>query len=62
MERLERVVEAGGRLLKVDQLGAKGVRLAARFLLTFDVGRVQQKTITISLGERVRQDLDARET
>ena len=40
MERLERVVEAGGRLLKVDQLGAKGAGLAAGFLLTFDVGRL----------------------
>lgn len=40
MERLERVVEAGGRLLKVDQLGTKGAGLAAGFLLTFDVGRL----------------------
>lgn len=40
MERLERVVEAGGRLLKVDQLGGKGAGLATGFLLTFDVGRL----------------------
>lgn len=40
MERLERVVEAGGRLLKVDQLGAVRTGLAGRFLLTFDVGRL----------------------
>lgn len=40
MERLERVAEAGGRLLKVDQLGEKAAGVAAGFLLTFDVGRL----------------------
>jgi hypothetical protein len=40
MERLERVVEAGGCLLKVDQLGAREAGVAKGFLLTFDVGRL----------------------
>lgn len=40
MERLERVVEAGGRLLKVERIGGAGERTAAGFLLTFDVGRL----------------------
>ena len=40
MERLIRVVEANGRLLKADRLGAGGSTLASGFLLTFDVGRL----------------------
>lgn len=40
MERLTRVVEASGRLLKADRVGGDGSALAAGFLLTFDVGRL----------------------
>ncbi len=40
MERLERVVEAGGCLLKTDRLGGMGPQLASGFMLTFDVGRL----------------------
>ena len=40
MERLTRVVEASGRLLKADRLDGDGSALAAGYLLTFDVGRL----------------------
>lgn len=40
MERLVRVVEAKGRLLKAERIGGRGGSLAAGFLLTFDVGRL----------------------
>ncbi|MCP5043945.1 MAG: hypothetical protein GY944_23195 [bacterium] len=40
MERLTRVVEAGGRLLKAERVAGGGQALAAGFLLTFDVGRL----------------------
>ena len=40
MERLLRVVEAGGRLLKVDRKGEVSPTVARAFLLTFDVGRL----------------------
>ena len=40
MERLSRVAEAGGRLLKADRLGSQGAALSAGILLTFDVGRL----------------------
>jgi len=40
MERLARVAEAGGCLLKADRLGGQGPALAAGILLTFDVGRL----------------------
>jgi hypothetical protein len=40
MERLERVAEAGGRLLKAERLNTVSDRLAGSFLLTFDVGRL----------------------
>lgn len=39
MERLERVVEAGGVLLKVER-GNGNEQVAANVLLTFDVGRL----------------------
>lgn len=40
MERLQRVVEAGGRLLKVERVPGAGPNIAPAFLLTFDVGRL----------------------
>jgi len=40
MERLVRVVEAGGRLLRVDRVASAKGQLAAGLLLTFDVGRL----------------------
>lgn len=43
MERLSRVAEANGRLLKADRLGGDGAALADGFLLTFDVGRLLLK-------------------
>lgn len=40
MERLERVVEAGGVLLKAERLAGPNPQLVAGLLLTFDVGRL----------------------
>ena len=40
MERLEKAVEAKGRLLKVDRVGEVTAGIARGFLLTFDVGRL----------------------
>ncbi len=40
MERLERVVEAGGVLLKADRFAGQNPLLVAGVLLTFDVGRL----------------------
>lgn len=52
MERLTRVVEAGGRLLKVDRVGGKGAGLATAFLLTFDVGRLLMEADLAAGGVR----------
>lgn len=40
MERLERVVEAGGVLLKAERFAGPNPQLVAGLLLTFDVGRL----------------------
>ncbi len=40
MERLLRVVEAKGRLLKADRVGGAGPGIAPAYMLTFDVGRL----------------------
>ena len=40
MERLNRVVEAKGRLLKAERMGGMGPMVAPAFILTFDVGRL----------------------
>lgn len=40
MERLERVVEAGGVLLKAERFAGSNPLLVAGVLLTFDVGRL----------------------
>ena len=40
MERLERVVEAGGVLLKAERFASPNPLLVAGLLLTFDVGRL----------------------
>lgn len=50
MERLMRVVEAGGRLLRAERVGSAGGQLAAGLLLTFDVGRLLVK-VDVAAGE-----------
>ncbi len=40
MQRLERVVEAGGVLLKAERFAGEDPLLVAGLLLTFDVGRL----------------------
>ena len=40
MERLQRVIEAKGRLLKVERAPSAGPGIAPAYLLTFDVGRL----------------------
>ncbi len=66
MERLERAVEAGGRLLKVERLGGVSQGIARGFLLTFDVGRLlieveagRVHSVVIESADEVPANLEA---
>ncbi|MDP6978785.1 MAG: hypothetical protein QF570_09320 [Myxococcota bacterium] len=67
MERLNRVVEAGGRLLKAERVGGAGPGIAPAFLLTFDVGRLlievdsvagRVHSVHIESAEEIPKDLE----